>query len=85
MFCDHGLDYASECEKNNPRTNARMSRVERNWTKSGGRLFCPNVLLVGELTQVSYYSRPRFKNTLLESAPRFKDTKKYQKHGAPQM
>ena len=32
-----------------------------------------------------YSSRPRFKNTLLKSTPRFKDKKKEQNHGAPQI
>ena len=32
------LHMASEDQRPNPRTNARMGRVDRNWTKSGGRL-----------------------------------------------
>ena len=39
------------------RTNARMGKVDRNWTKSGGRLFFswPGALFVGELAQVPHY------------------------------
>ena len=38
------------------RTNARMGRVDRNWTKSGERLFShAGGLLVGELAQAPHY------------------------------
>ena len=43
------------------RTNARMGRVDRDWTKSGGRPFShwPGVLLVvGELAQGPHYVVP---------------------------
>ena len=41
-----------------PSSNARMDRVDRNWTKSGGRLFSQwlGALLVDELAQVSHYT-----------------------------
>ena len=41
------------------RTNAPTGRVDRNWTKSGGKASWPGFLLVGELAQVPHYIRRR--------------------------
>ena len=42
-----------------PRTNAPTCRVNRNWTKSGGKAPWPGFLLVGELAQVPHYPETR--------------------------
>ena len=36
-------------------TNAPTGRVDRNWTKSGGKASQPRFLLVGEVVQVPHY------------------------------
>ena len=41
------------------RTNAPTGRVDRNWTKSGGKAPWPGFLLVGELAQVPHYPETR--------------------------
>ena len=40
-------------------TNASTGRVDRNWTKSGGKAPQPGFLLVGELAQVPHYPETR--------------------------
>ena len=45
--------------KETPRTNAPTGRVDRNWTKSGGKAPWPGFLLVGELAQVPHYPETR--------------------------
>ena len=42
-----------------PRTNAPMGRMDRNWTKSGGKAPWPGFLLGGELAQVPHYPETR--------------------------
>ena len=39
--------------------NAPTGRVDRNWTKSGGKAPWPGLLLVGELAQVPHYPETR--------------------------
>ena len=39
--------------------NAPTGRVDRNWTKSGGKASWPGFLLVGELAQVPHYPEAR--------------------------
>ena len=46
-------------KENNPRTNAPTGRVNRNWTKSGGKAPWPGFLLVGEFAQVPHYPETR--------------------------
>ena len=41
------------------RTNAPAGRVDRNWTKPGGKASWPGFLLVGELAQVPHYPETR--------------------------
>ena len=41
------------------RTNAPTGRVDRNWSKSGGKAPYPGFLLVGELAQVPHYPETR--------------------------